>query len=383
MKPPHRATLDGNPLAAFLGAILALAPSATAVADFSFELQPGVAVPLSAPQSEVYDVGGSQSVKLRFGLTPFLDIGPTVSVMVLPAAADDDESGIGWGLGGGARLKRPHDAESAFGASPWLDVDLLYMRTGDLHRPAFDAAIGVSVPVGRSRIFWVGPFVRYLHITQAEDDGFDSRDAKLLSFGVSLEVSTGIAEPHEHEHHPPVPIVASASAEAAVACAPTTCADRDGDGILDRVDRCPDVAGTAGTFGCPEYQKLVIRPGKLELRDRLYFALDEATLDPASFPVLDEAADALKANTAFKVQIDGHSDSTGGEAHNQSLSERRARAVRDYLVARGVAAERLTWKGFSSSQPADTNKTVAGRDNNRRVEFVVAFIILDDAERAQ
>lgn len=378
VRAPHLAT----PCVAFA---LALAWPALAAPDFSLKLEPGVAVPLSAPQSDVYDAGGSQSLKLLFAVTSFLDVGPSVSFMLLPAAASNAESGIGWGLGGGVRLKRPYDAESFYGISPWLDADLLYVRTGELSRPGFDAAVGLAVPIGRARAFWVGPFIRYLHIMQSDDDDLDNRDAKLLSFGLSLEVGSGVDVAHEHRHPPQdraEPLV-SAPPEAAVACAPTSCPDKDGDGILDRVDRCPDVVGTAETFGCPMYKKLVIRRDKLELKDKLYFALDQATLDPASFPVLDETAEALKANTAFKVQIDGHSDSTGGEAHNQTLSERRAQAVRDYLVSRGVAPARLTWKGFSSSVPVDTNQTSAGRENNRRVEFVVALIILDDAERAQ
>lgn len=383
MSRPRRAAQSAQHPTASLFVVLVLALPVVAAADTRLVLEAGVAVPLSAPQSNVYDVGGSQSLRLLFGVTSFLDVGPAVSFVLLPAALSGAESGIGWGLGGGARLARPRDAESFLGVLPWLDADLLYMKTGELSRPAFDVAVGLAVPLGRTRAFWVGPYVRYLHILQADDDTLDNRDAKLLSFGVSLEVGGGAEVAHVHEDtRQDAPPSASASSPVVV-CAPTTCPDKDDDGILDRVDRCPDVVGTAETFGCPTYQKLVIRRDKLELKDKLYFQFDRATLDPASFPVLDETAEALKANTAFKVQIDGHSDSTGGEAHNQTLSEQRAQAVRDYLVARGVSESRLTWKGFSSSVPVDTNQTSAGRENNRRVDFVVTFIILDDAERAQ
>jgi outer membrane protein OmpA-like peptidoglycan-associated protein len=71
------------------------------------------------------------------------------------------------------------------------------------------------------------------------------------------------------------------------------------------------------------------------------------------------------------VQVDGHASSEGLEAHNQALSERRAAAVLEYLVAHGIATGRLVSKGFSSLVPVATNRTVAGREKNRRVEFVV------------
>src|SRR4051794_26918895 len=112
-------------LAAPFLALLAL-PAAAHAEDFSFKLEPGLAIPLNAPQSQIYDVGGAQSLKALFGLTPYLDVGPTVAFMVLPAAADGGAAGVAWELGGGLRLKRPHDAATYMGISPWLDLDALY-----------------------------------------------------------------------------------------------------------------------------------------------------------------------------------------------------------------------------------------------------------------
>lgn len=93
-------------------------------------------------------------------------------------------------------------------------------------------------------------------------------------------------------------------------------------------------------------------------------------------PALDEVALALKDNPKFRVQVDGHASSEGDDAHNQTLSEARATAVLDYLVTKGIAKDRLVSKGFGSTVPAETNATEAGRVANRRVEFVVNFIIL-------
>ena len=77
------------------------------------------------------------------------------------------------------------------------------------------------------------------------------------------------------------------------------------------------------------------------------------------------------------MQVEGHASSEGGDEHNQTLSEQRAEAVLNYLVAHGVNGKRLVSKGFGSSVPLDTNETIAGRENNRRVEFVVYFTILN------
>jgi OmpA-OmpF porin, OOP family len=159
---------------------------------------------------------------------------------------------------------------------------------------------------------------------------------------------------------------------------PAPAPDRDGDGVSDAADNCPDVAGPVENSGCPAYQKIVVQPDKLELKEKIAFARDSALLGETSRPVLDEVAQALKDNPSFRVQVDGHASSEGGDAHNQVLSEDRASAVVDYLVGRGVARNRLSSKGFSSSVPAATNDTAAGRVTNRRVEFVVDFIIVKE-----
>jgi outer membrane protein OmpA-like peptidoglycan-associated protein len=349
-------------------------PAAAAAQGPSFQLEPGLAIPLTSPQTDVYKVGGGQSVKLLFGLTPWLDIGPNASFLLLPAKEDHAESGIVWGFGGGLRVKRPHDASSFSGISPWFDADALYIRTGDLNRPGFDAAVGLAVPVGEARALWVGPFVRYLHVLQRERAGFDNGDAQILSLGVSFEVGQGVRRPsREPPAYIPEPIVKIVS----------VCGDRDNDGIADDLDRCPDVAGRKDLHGCPPYEKVVVQPDKIELKERIYFAWDEAKLEDASLPVLDEVVQAMKDNKGFRVKIQGHADSSGGDDHNQALSERRAQAVMDYLVAHGVAKDRLVSTGFSSSVPTSTNDTAGGREDNRRVQFVVQFILLNDGSAPQ
>jgi outer membrane protein OmpA-like peptidoglycan-associated protein len=184
-------------------------------------------------------------------------------------------------------------------------------------------------------------------------------------------VGSGIERKRAAESAPPAAVTTASTPE------PVASTDRDGDSVLDTADRCPDVAGRAEHGGCPSYEKVVIQPDKLELKERLYFALNEARLEDASLPVLDEVVQALKDNPGFRVQVQGHADSSGPDAQNQRLSEQRAEAVLTYLASHGIAKDRLGSRGFSSSVPTDTNTTTAGRENNRRVEFVVSFIILN------
>ncbi len=352
-------------------------PSSASADDFSVKIEPGIAIPLSAPQSSIFDVGGGQSVKALFAVAPWLDVGPTGSFTFLSAEEEGAESGVVWGLGVGLRLKRSHRAVSYRGVSPWFDADALYLRTGDLDRPGFDAAIGLAFPVGAARAYWIGPFVRYQQTVQLAREGYDNRDAKILTLGISFEVGAPIARgPVAMVEEVPEP-----EPEPEVVAAVTACPDSDRDTIPDNIDHCPDVAGEMDSWGCPRYEKVIVQRDMLQLKEKLYFEWDRAVIEPESHAVLDDVVQALQDNPGFRVQVEGHSDSTGGEAHNQTLSEARAAAVLDYLVAHGVAADRLVSKGLSSSEPLDTNATAAGRENNRRVEFVVNFILLNDGNQ--
>jgi len=354
-----------------LALVLMTLPMSAFGGDITLHVEPGLSVPLTEPQTDEFGAGGSQQVKVLYGLTPYLSVGPTGSFMFLSADDDQTESGVAWGFGGGARLVRPAD-ERYYGIKPWVDADLLYVRTGELSRPGFDAALGFGVPLDEEQRYWLGPFVRYLHILQTpKRNGYDNGDAQILTVGLSFEIGPGIEKKKE-----------TAVAAAAPTATPfvSTSLDEDGDGTLDADDRCPLVAGPKENGGCPEYKKLVVKKDKLELKEKLYFAWNDSILQEVSYPVLDEVVQALTENRNFRVQVEGHTSSEGGDDHNQTLSEKRAEAVLDYLVAHGVGKERLVSKGFASSVPIDTNKTSEGRENNRRVEFVVSFILLNDGK---
>jgi len=115
--------------------------------------------------------------------------------------------------------------------------------------------------------------------------------------------------------------------------------------------------------------KQLMEEGKAVTNDIL-FDVNSDVIKAASFPVIDALVDGLKANGAVRVQITGHTDSDGAAAHNLDLSQRRAAAVKNYLVAHGIDGSRLQSDGKGMTQPVAANDTEAGKAKNRRVEFV-------------
>jgi outer membrane protein OmpA-like peptidoglycan-associated protein len=101
------------------------------------------------------------------------------------------------------------------------------------------------------------------------------------------------------------------------------------------------------------------------------FDFNKANIKPEALPIMYHAAEVLLANPDIKVEIQGHTDNIGSDGYNQKLSERRAQTVRDFLVAKGVAANRLTTVGFGETRPVLDNNTPQNRELNRRIEFKV------------
>jgi outer membrane protein OmpA-like peptidoglycan-associated protein len=150
--------------------------------------------------------------------------------------------------------------------------------------------------------------------------------------------------------------------------------DSDGDGVTDDKDKCPDTprAAKVDANGCPvEAPKpAVFEPGKRTLvLEGVNFATNSARLTKDSDDDLDRVTEALTANPEVRVEVGGHTDNTGTVAINTKLSKERARAVVDYLIAKGIAPSRLESKGYGSTQPVADNGTAAGRARNRRVEL--------------
>jgi OOP family OmpA-OmpF porin len=148
--------------------------------------------------------------------------------------------------------------------------------------------------------------------------------------------------------------------------------DNDKDGVLDPADKCPNEAGPADNNGCPKkYEHIVVTQEKIELKQKIFFDTNKATIQPRSFGLLDEIANVLRARPTMTVRIEGHTDSRGKHAHNMQLSTARAESVRQHLVGLGIEAARMDAKGYGPDQAIETNKTAAGREKNRRVEFII------------
>lgn len=141
--------------------------------------------------------------------------------------------------------------------------------------------------------------------------------------------------------------------------------DDDRDGVRNSRDKCPNTRAGAvvDADGC-EVQVIIDLPN-------VNFAFDQAELTSDSFRILDGAAATLQRHRNVKIEVAGHTDSIGTESYNLDLSDRRAAVVRDYLISKGIDAERMTSAGYGETRPIASNDTDAGRAQNRRTELVI------------
>ncbi|PID94807.1 MAG: cell envelope biogenesis protein OmpA [Bacteroidales bacterium] len=148
--------------------------------------------------------------------------------------------------------------------------------------------------------------------------------------------------------------------------------DTDGDDVLDYQDKCPNVKGVYDNNGCPAVSKDVLKVFKQALHG-IQFAFGKATIRSKSYSVLNLVVDIMKNNPEYNLSIYGHTDSQGSDELNLKLSKDRAKAVRQYLIEKGIDEARLTSDGYGETKPVADNTTAKGRAENRRVEFVVSF----------
>jgi len=157
--------------------------------------------------------------------------------------------------------------------------------------------------------------------------------------------------------------------------------DTDGDGVADKLDKCPGTpsATVVDGAGCPlvtpkPVEKVIItEEDRRVVRDairNLEFDLGKSTIRSKSFPTLNRVANLLVTKN-FSLKLAGHTDNTGSAELNMRLSKDRAESVKAYLVSQGVNASRVEATGYGLTQPIATNKTAAGRQKNRRVEFTL------------
>lgn len=160
-------------------------------------------------------------------------------------------------------------------------------------------------------------------------------------------------------------------------------ADSDGDGVADKLDKCPNTPkGTVvDGAGCPlkvpapqvTERVIVTEADRKVVKDaisNLEFDLGKATIREKSYPTLNKVA-ALLVEKNFSLKLAGHTDITGSRELNLRLSKERAESIKAYLVAQGANASRIEATGYGPDQPIATNKTAEGRQQNRRVEFTL------------
>ena len=138
--------------------------------------------------------------------------------------------------------------------------------------------------------------------------------------------------------------------------------DSDGDGVPDNKDECPNTpkGAVVDERGCWTFEAVLL------------FDFDSAKIKSEAYPMLNEASDILKKHPRIDVEVDGHTCHIGTAAYNLNLSKKRAKAVMEYFVSRGVNAKRLTINGYGLTRPVASNKTKEGRAKNRRVELTIA-----------
>lgn len=153
--------------------------------------------------------------------------------------------------------------------------------------------------------------------------------------------------------------------------------DADRDGVSDGNDKCPTQPETRNGYldddGCPDSQNANARiaANQIVLPNPIQFLLGTSEFDGTAYAVLDDVARALTDSPTLRVRVEAHTEGTGDEAANLALSAKRAQAVVDYIVSRGVDVARLEASGLGGSRPVDTNRTEAGRSANRRIEIVI------------
>ncbi|MFO0751099.1 MAG: OmpA family protein, partial [Myxococcota bacterium] len=173
--------------------------------------------------------------------------------------------------------------------------------------------------------------------------------------------------------------------------------DNDNDGILDVADGAPDETGfgkcrndpeTVNKYqdedGCPDIAPVAqLTETGIAILDKVYFDFNKATIQPRSFPLLDEVAKILDENKQVNlIRVEGHTDIIGTYSYNLGLSDRRAKSVVKYLIGKGIDKKRLIGKGYASDFPiaacglckGNGDGMQEGRDQNRRVEFNILEI---------
>ena len=358
-----------------------------------------IAVPIGTPLKDRFGLGMMPSLSVAAPIKPWILLGLRLRCGFLSNGSAPSDPGLkDPGMGGLSALfvsARVHPLGTE-GQSPatgfWLEIGVGPGLTGSLVRAVGEAGLGWNYHVAGLSL---GPTARYVHVVQPADS-LDSHDAKILLFGVEIairEPQTGNGPDQS----------ASATAE------PGKVQDRDGDGIPDNVDKCPNepedkdgfededgcpdpdndqdgipddkdacpnepetVNGVKDDDGCPDEAPIVVKKGRIHLKERLLFETNRARVTADGRPALQAVLNIWNQHPEWDhLIVDGHSDRHGPDGFNLWLSHVRAERVRNKLIEMGFPEEKLTLRAFGRRQPRVPEQTEEADGENRRVEFVI------------
>lgn len=238
------------------------------------------------------------------------------------------------------------------GMKPWLQLDGGVAFTGELQRPMLRAAVGLDIPI--TGAVTLGPLIGYSQVFQ-HDRPQSSTDARFLWFGVAVGWSVGQRHETDEQRHlyeqKHVEIIVHRRRER---------------------EEPPPPAGADATSELNALLDNALPTQRNELLAPVLFSLDSAELEPQGVAMLHEVAHALTIHPQLKlIEIAGYADRRGAVEHNLELSARRANAVLEWLVAHGIARERLRVAAQGASDLVEAGSSEAEHEQNRRVVFRV------------
>ncbi len=334
--------------ASLAGALAVLVPSVASADNFdvSLKLDPGLAVPLVEPQASGLGAGFSYNAKLLLGAGPYLSFGPSVSTTWLGSnpGSGSDQGVVG--AGAGFVLRRPlnNNDRSTGMVSPWVDTNFQLNKVSNVGEPLPSVSVGAgaSFPFNVDRTVWIGPFLRFENVFHIPgNSSFDAQENKIGIIGLSFE----FREPY-HVSRPSTATQtvkndepAQVPAQVAVSSAPAPAAE-----------------------------------APFEIKQKIQFAFDSADLQSGSSTVLDDIDKNIENHSNYSVTVRGYASSEGDLNYNKKLSLRRAQTVANYLTSHNVDQSHVSAVGMGISNPVADNSTEAGRQLNRRVDFVTVVV---------
>ncbi|MEZ4394523.1 MAG: OmpA family protein [Polyangiales bacterium] len=406
---------------AILALTLCLAPS-SAMAQWQAHGDLGLAVPAGPWQGQSFGLGLAASAGVTAQLGALADLALNLGAVTVSSRDEAvqgvptrDAGGAAW-LALGVRL-RPLPRRPDGAARLWIEGSVGGALTGPVVVPAVRAAIGWSFPLGPTEF---GPALSWLYLPQTDDLALPG-DAHVVSLGVRISL------PRNAIHAPPPPLPppppppppeprcpASDGAPTVADVNGDGCPDpdRDGDGVADLRDRCPDepedrdgfededgcpdpdndrdeipdardrcpnepevVNGVDDDDGCPDEGLVELRQGQIVVQERVFFDTDSYRIRARSEAALDAVATLLRRLPPRQpVTIEGHADQRGDDRYNHLLSLLRAGAVQRELVSRGLLLSRFRILGFGRTSPLREGHSPEDLAANRRVQIIVSGV---------